>query len=56
MAEGFSKVLCILIGAIMVIVGIGGVPLAVLAGEVHKLVLYTVLLFAGIGILGWANK
>jgi hypothetical protein len=43
-------------GAIIAIIGVGGVPLAILAGNWTRLVLFTIMLFAGIGILGWAYK
>ena len=52
----FTKYMRIFIATIMIIVGIMGVPSAVLEGGVHKLVMYTFLLFAGLWMLGKANK
>lgn len=56
MPEGAARFIAALAGAVMAIIGVGGVPLAVLGGSWGRLVLFTVLLFAGIGILGWAYK
>ncbi len=51
-----GKFISILVGAVLAIVGLGGVPLAIKAGSVNQLILFTLCLFVGIGILGWAYK
>ena len=56
MAEGLIKYLGIVGGAILAIIGIGGVPIAVMDGNINGLILYTLLLFLGIALLGWAVK
>lgn len=56
MPEGAAKFISVVFGAALAIIGVAGVPLAVLSGGWGRLVLFTVMLFAGIGILGWAYR
>jgi len=56
MPEGAARFISVVFGAVLAIIGVAGVPLAVLSGSWTRLVLFTVMLFAGIGILGWAYK
>ena len=54
--EGAAKFIVVIVGALLTIFGVGGVPLAVQAGNMTNLALFTVMFFAGIGILGWAYR
>ncbi len=56
MPEGFGRFISALFGAILAVIGVAGVPLAVLSGNWTRLILFTLMLFGGIGILGWAYK
>jgi len=49
----YSKVV---IGGLFAIAGVGGVPLAIMEGSVTKMVLFTLCLFIGIGILGKMSR
>ena len=46
----------ILFGGALALLGLGGVPVAALSGSWVKLILFTLCLFAGIGILGKMYK
>lgn len=56
MPEGFSKVVSVLFGAIIAIFGLFNIPSAVLTNSWGNFVIYTVLFFLGIWILGWAMR
>jgi hypothetical protein len=56
MAEGSAKFIGIVTGAALIILGLGGIPLAVQANNMTNLALFTLSFFLGIGILGWAYK
>jgi hypothetical protein len=45
-----------LIGGILTILGLAGVPLSIKTGSTTKLFLSTLSFFAGIFVLGWAAK
>ncbi len=46
----------ILIGITMTIIGVSGVPLSVNAGNLFGTAVYTIIMFAGIGMLGYIAK
>ncbi|MEM4243057.1 MAG: hypothetical protein QXM31_04110 [Candidatus Woesearchaeota archaeon] len=56
MPKGFSKVISVIFGAIISIIGLFGTPSAVLSNDWSSLILFTALFFGGIWILGWALK
>lgn len=56
MPEGFGRFISALFGAIIAVIGVAGVPLAVLSGNWTRLIIFTIMLFGGIGIIGWAYK
>ncbi len=51
-----EKTIVTIIGAVLAIAGIGGVPIYAIQGDLLKFGVYTCLLVAGIIILGYAAK
>jgi len=56
MPSGFNKAVSVIFGAIIAIIGIFNIPFAVLSNDWSDIVVYSVLFFGGIWILGWALK
>ena len=56
MAKGLIKYLGIIAGVILALIGLFQVPVAVMSGDMGALVNYTIILFVGILLLGWAFK
>lgn len=51
-----DKMIVTVIGAVLAIVGIGGVPIYAVKGDLLRFGMYTAFLVAGIIILGYAAK
>ncbi len=56
MPRGFARVASVVIGAILAVLGIFNIPSAVSSNSWGGLVLYAVLFFGGILLIGWALK
>lgn len=56
MPEGFTKIVSIIIGAVLAVYGLFRIPSAVLSNSWGDFVISAVLLLLGIWILGWASK
>ncbi|MEM4263747.1 MAG: hypothetical protein QW666_02520 [Candidatus Woesearchaeota archaeon] len=51
-----EKAIITIVGAVLVILGIGGAPIYAVQGDLLRFSVYTCLLVAGIVILGYAAK
>ena|GEM_PF-5627674 len=51
-----SKVIVTIIGAALVLIGIGGVPVSVVERDMIKTGIYILLLIAGIAVLGYSAQ
>jgi len=56
MPEGFTKIISVIFGAVIALLGLFNIPSAVLSNSWGNFVIYGVLFFLGIWILGWAVK
>ena len=56
MPEGFTKIISVIFGAVIALLGLFNIPSAVLSNSWGDLVIYGVLFFLGIWILGWAVR
>ncbi|MBW2973918.1 hypothetical protein KY346_06020 [Candidatus Woesearchaeota archaeon] len=51
-----SKIIVTIIGAVLVLIGIGGVPIYVVERDLIRTGIYTMLLIAGIAVLGYSAQ
>ena len=51
-----SKTIVTIFGAILALVGLGGIPLYVMERDILRVGLFTAILIAGIVVLGYAAK
>ena len=51
-----EKILITIVGAVLAILGLGGVPIYAMQGDLLRFALFTAMLIAGIIILGYAAK
>lgn len=56
MPHGFTKLVSVIFGAVITIFGLINIPSAVLSNEWSNLVMYGVLFFVGLWVLGWALR